>query len=68
MNVYQCPDCAELFHVTYLSGTFPGGKEREDIDCPSCGKTVDTEVTSQVVKTTALSSEEKAAYKARSQH
>ena len=32
------------------------------------GKTVDTEVTSQVVRTTAFSSEEKTAYTARSQH
>lgn len=64
MNVYTCPECAELFRVTYLSGTFPGGKERENIDCPACGKTVDTEVTSAVVSTKALTAEEKATYSA----
>ena len=62
MTVYTCPDCAELFRVAYLSGTFPGGKEREDIDCPNCGKTVDTEVTSAVVSTKALTAEEKLSY------
>jgi len=62
MSVYTCPDCAELFRVAYLSGTFPGGKEREDIDCPSCGKTVGTEVTSAVVSTQALTAAEKATY------
>lgn len=64
MNVYTCPECAELFRVTYLSGAFPGGKERENIDCPACGKTVDTEVTSAVVSTKALTAEEKATYSA----
>lgn len=62
MAVYTCPDCAELFRVAYLSGTFPGGKEQEDIDCPSSGKTVDTEVTSAVVSTKALTAAEKATY------
>lgn len=62
MNVYTCTECAELFRVVYLSGEVPGGKERENIDCPSCGKNVDTEVTSAVVSTKALTAEEKAAY------
>lgn len=62
MTVYTCPDCSELFHRHYLSGTFPGGKEKEDIDCPSCGRTVATEMTSAVIGTKALSAEAKAAY------
>lgn len=62
MAAYTCPECGELFRVTYLTGTFPGGKEREDIDCPSCGLTVDSEVTSAVLRTVVLSDEERAAY------
>ena len=64
MSIYTCPACAELFHAVYLSGTFPGGKEREDIDCPTCGETVDSEVTSAALTTKALTAEEKAAYQA----
>lgn len=62
MSVYTGPDCAELFHVVYLSGTFPGGKERENIDCPARGKSVGSEVTSAVLSTKALTTAEKVAY------
>lgn len=64
MTVYTCPACNELFKKNYLSGTFPGGKEKEDIDCPACGRTVATEMTSAVLSTKALTDEEKAAYHA----
>lgn len=64
MNVYTCPKCAQLFKVIYLSGTFPGGKERESIDCPDCGTNVGSEVTSAVLSTKVLDAIEKAAYEA----
>jgi predicted nucleic acid-binding Zn ribbon protein len=63
-NVYTCTNCAELFHVVYLSGTFPGGKDRESIDCPSCGTNISSEVTSAVITTKALSAEDKSIYQA----
>ena len=64
MNVYTCPKCAQLFKVIYLSGTFPGGKERESIDCPDCGTIVSSEVTSAVLSTKVLDAIEKAAHQA----
>ncbi len=64
MTVYTCTQCAELFRKSYLSGNFPGGKEREDIDCPACGHTVATEMTSAVISTKALTAEEKSEYQA----
>lgn len=64
MSAYACPNCGELFKVVYTSGTFPGGKEREDIDCPVCFTTVSSEVTSATLKIVVLSAEEKATYKA----
>ena len=64
-DVYTCPKCTQLFKVVYLSGTFPGGKERESIDCPDCGTNVSSEVTSAVLTTKALSADEKAAYRAK---
>lgn len=66
-NVYTCPKCPTLFESIYLSGGFPGGKEREDIDCPNCGHTVDTDVTSAVVSTREITGERKAAYLAKQQ-
>lgn len=62
MSVYTCPACNELFRKKYLSGTFPGGKEKEDIDCPSCGHTFATEMTSAVLTTEALTVAEKTEY------
>lgn len=64
MSVYTCSACNELFRVVYLTGTFPGGKERESIDCPSCGKNASSEVTSAVLSTEALTDEEKEKYRA----
>lgn len=61
-DIYTCPNCPELFRVVYLSGTFPGGKERENINCPNCRTTVDSEVTSAVLSTKALTAGEKAEY------
>ena len=66
-DVYTCPKCPTLFESIYLSGGFPGGKEREDIDCPKCGHTVDTDVTSAVVSTREITGERKAAYLAEQQ-
>lgn len=59
MNVYTCPKCAQLFKVIYLSRTFPGGKERESIDCPDCGTNVSSEVTSAVLSNNVLDAIEK---------
>lgn len=59
-DVLTCPKCNEPFRVSFIGGPFPGGKERENIDCPSCGCTVDTEVTSSVIRTRVLTPEEKA--------
>ena len=62
MDVYTCTGCNELFKVIYLSGEFPGGKERENIDCPSCGKNAGSEVTSAVLSTKALTDQERATH------
>jgi endogenous inhibitor of DNA gyrase (YacG/DUF329 family) len=66
MPMFQCPKCQTVFEKINLSGTFPGGKEREDIDCPSCGETVATEVTSAVISTREVTGERKADFIARS--
>lgn len=62
MSLMDCPECKELFHVIYIGPSAPGGKEREEINCPTCRHTVDTDVTSQVIMTKVLTAEEKARY------
>lgn len=62
MHAYTCPKCDELFRVVYLSGSFPGGKEREDVNCPTCHHTIGSEVTSAVLSTKVLTAEEKSVY------
>ena len=36
-----CPFCGKKFHVTEHPMGEAGGKEKEDIDCPWCGETVE---------------------------
>lgn len=62
MTVYECPDCIELFTVSYIGGGVPGGKERETIDCPTCRYTVGSEVTSAIIHTEKLTDAEKLNY------
>lgn len=60
--MYQCPKCQTVFEKITLSGEYPGGKEREDIDCPNCGETVGTVVTSAVISTREVIGDRKAAF------
>lgn len=36
-----CPKCGKPFHVQEFPMGVPGGKEKEDIDCPWCHTTVE---------------------------
>ena len=40
-----CPACGKKFHVQEFPMGVAGGKDKEDIDCPWCGKTVDQKMT-----------------------
>ena len=40
-----CPECGKKFHVEECSMGVPGGKDKEDIDCPWCGYTVNQMMT-----------------------
>lgn len=40
-----CPFCGRKFHVTEHPMGVAGGKEKEDIDCPWCGETVEKKMT-----------------------
>jgi aspartate carbamoyltransferase regulatory subunit len=48
MEIDKCTNekCLKEFQVHPIGGGVPGGKEKEPIDCPYCGTTVRTEMTS----------------------
>lgn len=50
-NVYKCNACGKSFTVTILNAGYPGGKERESIDCPWCGAENGSEITSDIIPT-----------------
>ena len=40
-----CPYCGCKFHVLEFPMGVPGGKEKENIDCPWCNHTVEQKMT-----------------------
>lgn len=61
MSIRSCTQCNEPFHVVTISAGFVGGKEMEDINCPSCGFLMDRMMTNAVITTKKLSPEEQIA-------
>ncbi|ETK22712.1 hypothetical protein H096_14083 [Pseudomonas sp. FH1] len=59
-DFYICPKCPTVFEAIHHSGGFPGGKDREYINCPNCGHTMDSEVTSGLINTREITGERKA--------
>jgi hypothetical protein len=41
----QCKACDGFFTVSWIGVNVPGGKEREEVDCPHCGETAYSEMT-----------------------
>ena len=54
----SCPFCKKTFHVQEFPMGVAGGKDKEDIDCPWCGKTVDKKMTDGWFKTNKIETEE----------
>lgn len=50
-NSYKCQVCGKNFTMVISNAGYPGGKERESIDCPWCGAENGTEVTSGIITT-----------------
>ncbi len=42
----ECAQCGESFTWTTVGDVWPGGKDKEDINCPACGQTAGTVMTS----------------------
>ena len=50
-GIYKCIACGKRFSVTISNAGYPGGKERESINCPWCGVENGSEVTSGIITT-----------------
>ena len=55
----KCKKCGKLFDYTIVGTIYPGGKEREDIDCPYCGETNSSEMTSAFIQTYKIDEDDK---------
>lgn len=55
-NVITCAKCGGKFTWHEANGGYPGGKDRESIDCPYCGTEADTIVISGIVVTEKVES------------
>jgi transposase-like protein len=51
MNTMKCKKCGKEFTYEVTSMNVPGGKDKENIDCPYCGETNGTVMTSGFVYT-----------------
>lgn len=50
----RCKKCGKLFGYETWGTVYPGGKEKEDIDCPYCGENNGSEMISNFIRTYKL--------------
>lgn len=46
MTIVKCENCGETFAYQHRGDVYPGGKDLESADCPYCGKTAFSLMTS----------------------
>ena len=51
MNEEVCKKCGEKFRWGIVGTVYPGGKDKEPIDCPYCGEINGYRMTSAFVRT-----------------
>ncbi|WP_338452328.1 hypothetical protein R4Z09_10845 [Niallia oryzisoli] len=59
MDKTTCKKCGKDFHYEVTDMRVPGGKEREEINCPYCGESNGSVVTSGFVHTYKIEVESK---------
>ncbi|MEG6566859.1 hypothetical protein V6B95_07745 [Thermoanaerobacterium saccharolyticum] len=57
-GIYKCIACGKRFSVTISNAGYPGGKDRESINCPWCGAENGSEVTSGIITTRKVITED----------
>lgn len=48
-NSYTCTACGKNFSISITNAGYPGGKDRESINCPWCGAENGTKITSGII-------------------
>lgn len=59
MQKVVCKKCGKRFEYGLTGPTYPGGKDREYADCPYCGETAFSTMTSQIMVGHGLEDEDK---------
>lgn len=59
MNIIICKKCGKKYAYELWGAIYPGGKDREKADCPYCGETGYSEMTSQCISVYKLDINEK---------
>lgn len=57
MEIVICKKCGKKFGYELVGIVYPGGKDRETADCPYCGETAASRMTSQTFYITPLNDE-----------
>lgn len=48
-EIIKCPNCGKHFSYGLIGPSYPGGKDKEYVDCPYCGHTYMTIMTSRIL-------------------
>ena len=51
MTIVICEKCGRKFAYEHTGNVYPGGKDRETADCPYCGETAYSTMTSGFIHT-----------------
>lgn len=54
MTIVDCKKCGKKFAYEVWGAVYPGGKEREEANCPYCGEVAFSEMTSQNISSYKL--------------
>ena len=57
-DIYKCIACGKRLSVTISKAGYPGGKDRESINCPWYGAENGSEVTSGIITTRKVITED----------
>jgi len=57
-GIYECIACGKRFSVTISNAGYPRGKDRESINCPWCGAENGSKVTSGIITTRKVITED----------
>ena len=58
MTIIECKKCREKFGYEERDDVWPGGKEKENVNCPHCGETALSIMTSGYIQVFKIEEED----------